>query len=639
MTHESDGSGLPAEVVTDTSGDGRELGRRPTLVIVDDSDEVRAIVRTGLEASGLFEVVGEGADGAEAIAHAYRLQPDLLLLDTSMPTMDGLEALPAILTLSPETRVVIYTGFEERGLAERAREYGAADFIEKSIPIRELPERLWRVIGGPRPVPPPRSALRVVGESDPDDPRVAADQNVLDEHLERFREVFEQAAIGMATLTLNGSVVRANRALAAMMDCEPTELVGVDYGVLMRGHGDLLDDGLASVVELGRDLVSFEHPLPVGDEPGMVRVTLAPVRDSKSQPLYVFAQVEDISAQRRAEDELRRSEERFRLLVTAVRDYAIFMLDPTGHVMSWNAGARRIKQYTARDIIGQHFRVFYPPEDQAALHPEHNLEIALREGAYAEEGWRVRRDGTRFWASVVITAVHDATGRHIGFTKVTRDQTGQQEAMEQRAHLLAVTAHELRSPAAAIDGAASLLADGWDRLDEARRTRLLGAISASAHRLHRLAADLSTAARLQSDTLALEREAVSLPRLLSSAVERAQAADPSVEVDVASDDVTFNGDPARLGQAIDNLLDNAIRHGRKPVGVSGMATDGGVRIAVHDAGRGVTDELAPRLFERFAAGSHGGTGLGLYLVREIARRHGGEASYEEPATFVIDLPQ
>ncbi|GAA1946721.1 hypothetical protein GCM10009798_02160 [Nocardioides panacihumi] len=627
--------------MTDTSGDGRELGRRPTLVIVDDSDEVRSIVRAVLESSGLFEVVGEGADGAEAIAHAYRLQPDLLLLDTSMPTMDGLEALPAILTLSPQTRVVIYTGFEERGLADRAREYGAADFIEKSIPIRDLPDRLWRVVGGTEPAPsspPSRSALRVVGDADQHAPHVAAEQQVLDEHLERFREVFEQAAIGMATLTLNGSVVRANNALAAMMDCDAVELVGVDYGVLMRGHGDLLDDGLASVVELGRDLVSFEHPLPVGSDPGTVRVTLAPVRDSKAQPLYVFAQVEDISAQRRAEDELRRSEERFRLLVTAVRDYAIFMLDPSGHVMSWNAGARRIKQYTARDIIGQHFRVFYPPEDQAALHPEHNLEVALREGSYAEEGWRVRRDGTRFWASVVITAVHDATGRHIGFTKVTRDQTEQQQATEQRAHLLAVTAHELRSPAAAIDGAASLLAEGWDRLDDARRTRLLGAISASAHRLHRLATDLSTAARLQSDTLALEREDVSLARLLSSAVERAQAADPSVDVDVAADDVTFSGDPARLGQAIDNLLDNAVRHGRTPVAVSGTATDGRVRISVHDAGGGVTDELARRLFERFAAGSDGGTGLGLYLVREIARRHGGEASYEDPATFVIDLP-
>lgn len=611
-------------------------GDRPTLVIVDDSEEVRAIVRAALQSSGLFEVVGEGADGAEAIAMAYRLQPALLLLDTSMPTMDGLEALPAILTLSPQTRVVIYTGFEERGLAGRAREYGAVDFIEKSIPIRDLPERLWRALGDPVPPPSARRSLRVVG-GDLRDPH-AADQEVLDEHLERFREVFEQAAIGMATLTLNGSVVRANGALAAMMDCEPADLVGADYGMLMRGHGDLLDDGLASIVELGRDLVSFEHPLPVGEDAGTVRATLAPVRDSKGQPLYVFAQVEDISAQRRAENELRRSEERFRLLVTAVRDYAIFMLDPGGHVESWNAGARRIKGYAARDIIGKHFRVFYPPDEQTAGHPEHNLEIALREGSYAEEGWRVRRDGSRFWASVVITAVHDSTGRHVGFAKVTRDQTAQQEAIEQRAHLLAVTAHELRSPAAAVEGAASLLTDGLDTMDADHRDRLLSAISASAERLHRLAADLGTASRLQSDTLALVPQEVSLARLLESAAERAHAADPGVEITVQADEAVFPGDVARLGQAVDNLLDNAVRHGRAPIRMTGTATDGRVSIVVRDAGSGVADDVAPQLFERFAAGSAGGTGLGLYLVREIARRHGGEARYLMPATFVIDLP-
>jgi PAS domain S-box-containing protein len=627
-----------------TEGNGQS---RPTLVIVDDSEEVRAIVRAALESSGLFDVVGEGADGAEAIAHAYRMQPDVVLLDTSMPTMDGLEALPAILTLAPASKVVVYTGFEERGLAEQARELGAADFVEKSIPIRDLPQRLRRVLGQEASPAAPaalRGGLRVVGDAEDSQAAAeqpgSADQEVLDEHLERFREVFEQAAIGMATLTLNGSVVRANLALAELMECRPADLVGVDYGVLMRGHGDLLDDGLVSVVELGRDLASFEHPLPVGDDGGTVRVTLAPVRDSKGAPLYVFAQVENISAQRRAEDELRRSEERFRLLVTAVRDYAIIMLDPGGCVVSWNAGARRIKGYTSREIVGQHFRVFYPPEDRAAGHPEHNLETALREGSYAEEGWRVRRDGSRFWASVVLTAVHDATGRHVGFAKVTRDQTQQQEATEQRAHLLAVTGHELRSPVAAVEGAAALLTDGWDDLEPPQRRVLLAAISASAHRLHRLADDLGTASRLQSDTLALMTEQVSLEALLRSAVERAEAADPLVPIALETEDATFTGDPARLGQAIDNLLANAVRHGRTPVTLAGSVTDAGVRIAVRDSGEGVDADVADHLFERFAAGPRsGGTGLGLYLVREIARRHGGEASYEMPATFALDLPR
>lgn len=604
-------------------------------MIVDDSEEVRTIVRAALDASGLFEVIGEGADGGEAITQAYRLQPDLLLLDTSMPTMDGLEALPPLLALSPETRVVMYTGFEERGLAERAREYGASDLIEKSIPVRELAERLWQVLSG-APARVARPPLRVVATDTVEDSSQA--QEVLDEHLERFREVFEQAAIGMATMTLSGSVVRVNRAMARIMEAEPAELVGIDYGQLMQGHGDVLDEGLASIVEMGRDLVTFEHPIPDDDGPGTARVTLAPVRDSNGTPLYVFAQVENITAQRRVEDELRRSEERFRLLVTSVQEYAIYMLDPDGRVRSWNAGARRIKGYPAREIIGQHFRIFYPPEEQAVGHPERNLEAALRDGSYSEEGYRVRRDGTRFWASVVITSVYDEHGRHVGFTKVTRDQSEQREASEQRAHLLAVTAHELRSPTAAIEGAAGLLTSSWDELGEQQRGRLLAAISASATRLHRLASDLSVASRLQSDTLEVVPEEIGLRDVLAAAAARVRAADPSIDLTTDVDDLTVQGDASRLGQALDNLLDNALRHGRGPITLTGKVANSGVRIAVQDAGRGVPAEVADRLFERFAAGPEGGTGLGLYLVREIARRHGGEATYEDPARFVIDLP-
>ena len=119
---------------------------RPSVVLVDDSKEVRALVRRRLELSGLFEVVGEGGDGEEAIGLAHRLEPALMLLDTSMPTMDGIEALPAILALCPETKVVMFTGFEDQGLAARARELGAADFVEKSIQLEELPGRLMRTL-------------------------------------------------------------------------------------------------------------------------------------------------------------------------------------------------------------------------------------------------------------------------------------------------------------------------------------------------------------------------------------------------------------------------------------------------------------------------------------------------------------
>ncbi len=618
----------------------------PTVVVVDDSKEVRALVGRRLQSSGMFEVVGEGGDGEEAIGLVYRHEPALLLLDTSMPTMDGIEALPAILALCPETRVVMFTGFEEDGLAARARELGAADFIEKSIPLEELPGRLMRTMNKAPPwsVPSARHGLKVVGgDSGDEQSAFAQEQLVLNEHIEQFRELFDQAAIGMATLTVNGTIVRANGALAELMSCSLYDLVGVDYGRLTLGGGEKLDRGLEAIRSLGEDLATFEHPLPTfpGENPSRtVRVTLAPIRDSQRQVLYVFAQVQDISAQREAEADLRRSEETFRRLVTAVGEYAIFMLDIEGNVISWNAGAQRIKGYAANEIVGRSFRVFYPPQEQATGHPEHNLEVALREGKFAEDGWRVRKDGSRFWASVVISPVYDDAGDHVGFAKVTRDQTEPREHEEERkksiaqqAHLLAVTAHELRTPTAVIDGSAGALRASWDQMSVAARDELLAGIRSSAHRLRRLGSDLATASRLQGETLQFRPDDVSLTETLRSAAARTQAAVPGVEIEVdVPYEVTLHADPGRLGQALDNLLDNAIRHGAPPINLLGSSDHDEVHIRVSDAGPGVPTGLVPSLFEQFSvAGRSGGTGLGLYLVREIARGHGGEASYYPPS--------
>ena len=153
--------------------------------------------------------------------------------------------------------------------------------------------------------------------------------------------------------------------------------------------------------------------------------------------LVGFAKVtRDLTAQRRETEALVESEARFRLLVESVRDYAIFLLDPQGHVATWNAGAERIKGYRAEEIVGRHFSVFYPKERVAERFPQYELEVATREGRFEDEGWRIRKDGTRFWANVVITALRSTSGQLVGFAKVTRDLT-ERRALEDQALRLA----------------------------------------------------------------------------------------------------------------------------------------------------------------------------------------------------------
>jgi PAS domain S-box-containing protein len=401
-----------------------------TIVIADDASEVRLLVRTRLRVSGAFDVVADAADGHEAVERAKEHRPDLMLLDVSMPGMDGLEALPLVRAASPGTRVVLFSGFEEQGLVERAGELGAAAFVEKSTPVGKLVDLLCEVAARPAADMPPHAGGAPAVPPYVQRGELTVDQHVLDEHLERFREVFDQAAIGMATMTLAGNLVRANDAMARLLDSTAAELVGAYYGQVTDGRDA---EVAAALEEIGRrpvETLRLEHRLRDRDD-RLLLATLAPVRDSLGRPLYVFLQLQDVTAERAALEELRRSEERFRLLVEAVEDYAIFMIDPEGRVASWNAGAQRAQGYAAGEIVGKHFRVFYPAEVASRGHPEHELEVALREGHYEEEGWRIRKDGTRFYAFVVITAVHDERGRHLGFAKVTRDITERRAAEEQ----------------------------------------------------------------------------------------------------------------------------------------------------------------------------------------------------------------
>jgi hypothetical protein len=554
------------------------------------------------------------------------------------------------------------SGFGGRALEMAARSVGAADFVEKAMPLRELPDRLLRLLGD---VAPAVTVTATAATSRPGPLGRDEAEAVLARHLERFRTVFDQAAIGMATMTLAGTVVRVNAAMTDLAGRPGGALTGRRY-MDLAGSPESRAALQAAVTRLAHgdlDVAEVEHPL-AGSAGHWARSTVAAVTDTDGRPLYLFTQTEDITARRQAMEELQASEERFRLLVEGALDYAIFMLDRQGHVTTWNTGAERMKGYRPDEIIGQHFRVFYPPEKQEIGHPEHELELAVRDGRYEEEGWRVRKDGSRFWANVVITALFDGEGQLAGFGKVTRDVTERRRneeaheraaavqahaneqlrvAREDAVNALDITAHELRSPIAAMTGAAEILAEHWDRLDPDERHENLRNLTRSAARARRLLDDLLTASRLEAGSIEFQLDAV----VVGSAVREALAAIGPAAGDVeltGADGASVVADRTRLVQMVTNLVSNALRYGEPPVVVEVRPAGATVEVRVCDHGRGVSEDLERRLFRKFVRGQgrpDRGSGLGLFIVAEMARRQGGDVGYERrggQTCFAFRLP-
>jgi PAS domain S-box-containing protein len=374
-----------------------------------------------------------------------------------------------------------------------------------------------------------------------------------------------------------------------------------------------------------------------------------------------FAKVtRDLTERRRHEEELRLSEQRFRLLVDSVRDYAIFMLAPDGTVQSWNAGAQAIKGYSASEIIGQNFRVFFSPQAQQAGTPEAELALARQQGRIENEGWRVRKDGSLFWANAVLTAVHDQTGELIGFAKVTRDMSDRRrlEELEQSSRrmneFLAMLAHELRNPLAPIRNAVTIMQ--LEALQSPVLRNCRDVIDRQLTHVTRLVDDLLDVGRLSTGKIKLRKELVRLSDVVTRSIETARPLitmrHQTLEVEQPGDSVYVNGDSTRLSQVLQNLLVNAAKytpeggHIRLQVKVQG----GFVEVAVSDNGRGLAPEHLQSIFQLFmqaeggtSAPAEGGLGIGLTLARSLVELHGGTIDARSPglgqgSTFTVQLP-
>jgi PAS domain S-box-containing protein len=402
-------------------------------------------------------------------------------------------------------------------------------------------------------------------------------------------------------------------------------------------------------------------------------VVIDPVRDTNGNVIGYAKVTRDITDRLEQTKRLRESEERFRMLVQGVRDYAIYMLDPEGRVTNWNAGAALIKGYKEEEIVGQHFSRFYTEEDRAAGVPAHALKTALAEGKYESEAWRVRKDGTRFRAGVLIDPIYGEDGSLIGFAKITRDLTerwktqqevqaarealAQAQKMEAIGRLTGGVAHDFNNLLTVIRASADLLSR--NDLPEQKRQRYVRAISDTAERAAQLTGQLLAFARRQP--LKPERFDVAarlggmgqiLHTTLGSPVQVSYVIEPEVGM--------VDADPNQFETAILNMAINArdampsggslqisAKRASSIPAVRGHAAVKGrfVAVSVEDNGTGIDDETLARIFEPFFTTKdvNKGTGLGLSQVYGFAKQSGGEVSVTSElgkgSRFTLYLPQ
>jgi PAS domain S-box-containing protein len=495
----------------------------------------------------------------------------------------------------------------------------------------------------------------------------------------RKTAVLDTALDAIVSIDENGRIIEWNPAAERIFGYSRELALGRDMAELILPR--VADDppprkGLARYIQTGRGRMLGHRTemmaLRANGAEFPIEITITKI-PGDGPPVFTSF-IRDITERRRTEEALRKSEERFRLLIEGVEDYAIFMLDTHGRVTTWNAGAERIVGYRAQEIIGRRFHRFYTKEDVERKKPDQALTVATAEGRYQDDRWLVCKDGSQFWASFVITALRDEGGRLTGFSTIARDITKRKQAedeirrlnaelgkqVEERTSELQAAyqemeafsysiSHDLRAPLIHIAGFVEMLRMELEtRLDEKSR-RHLQTICESTEQMGRMISDLLTFSRI--GRAEMHKLRVNLTDTVRDVQRELQPQTQNRRITwIIPDLPEVQADPFLLRQAIFNLVSNAVKFTRPRsdarIEVGAEVTDREIIFLVRDNGVGFDVKYSSKLFGVFQrlhpANEFEGSGIGLAIVRRIIVRHGGrtwaEAEAGGGATFYFSLP-
>lgn len=512
-----------------------------------------------------------------------------------------------------------------------------------------------------------------MGVTSSNDVRVSTDPEKVSSEQEDFR-LLVNGLLDYAIIRLDPQGVIMTWSLGAerLQGYESPEIIGQHFALIYTPDDRAKGIPLAMLDE-ARSNGKTQRTGWLGRKDGSLfwgDISITALMSDMGQLLGFGKVVRDLTERHEAEETLRRSEERYRLLISGVMDYAIIGLDPQGLVETWNAGAQRIKGYLESEIVGQHFSVFYGSADRAAGLPLAMLDEARENGHAAHSGWRLRKDGSRYWGDMVLTALWGNDGELVGFVKITRDLTERHEAEDAtaeaavreeqslarthinqlRSEFMQSISHDLRTPITAIKGFASLLRRDAS-VDPAERESFVRQIEEGADRLAAMVEDLLELAKLESGAVELNRQTIVLHDMVDEVLASLQPILGERETHVKFDkSLVVQADKRSLERILVNLVSNAAKFSppKSNITVEAFEIEGEVNVRVIDEGPGVAAEDRELIFDRFQQGSRSlaeharGSGLGLSMVRDYVHLHGGRAWVEDGslggACVVITLP-